>query len=164
VLGEDGKLREPCRHTRGRMGAGRRSLRELPSPDPACTRAAPRLGDGNQAEENEPNWSGRVRTPAEHRRGSTDPRCPRESRGLARNQCLEGLAGTGCHRRSTLVMKGSAVRVRASASRLAGISAQSAASSDNSPNTSRTPPERKGPSNEGVQYRATSERRRTRPL
>ena len=79
--------------------------------------AAPGLREGRaQAEENEPNWSA-----AEHQpntvTGFLAPRCPRESRTFACRQGLEGLAGTGCPPRSTLVMKGSAVRIRASASR-----------------------------------------------
>ena len=45
------------------------------------------------------------------------PRCPPESLGLGWEPGLEGLAGTGCHPRSTLVMKGSAVRIRTTASR-----------------------------------------------
>jgi hypothetical protein len=44
------------------------------------------------------------------------PRLPSESAVSACRQGLEGLEGTGCHTRSTLVMKGSAVRIRASAS------------------------------------------------
>ena len=51
------------------------------------------------------------------------PHCPPGSPDLAFRQGLEGLEGTGCHLRSTLVMKGSAVRIRASALLFAGISA-----------------------------------------
>jgi hypothetical protein len=58
-----------------------------------------------------------ARTPAEHVTHQQVPLSPRESGRLARKQGLERLAGTGCHPRSTLVMKGSAVRIRASASR-----------------------------------------------
>ena len=62
-----------------------------------------------------------VRTSAEHRTYLRVPRCPFESAVLACRQGLEGLEGTGCHTRSTLVMKGSGVRIRGSASRFAGI-------------------------------------------
>gem|GEM_PF-6780969 len=44
------------------------------------------------------------------------PRCPSESAILACSGGLEGLAGTGCPPRPTLVMKGSGVRVSPSAS------------------------------------------------
>ncbi len=43
------------------------------------------------------------------------PRCPSQSAPLACSCGLEGLAGTGCPPLPSLVMKGSAVRVRASA-------------------------------------------------
>ncbi len=57
-----------------------------------------------------------VRTPAEHYVSGRAPRCRSgDSLGLACRQGLEGLARTGCRRRSTLVMKGSVVRIRASA-------------------------------------------------
>jgi hypothetical protein len=61
-------------------------------------------------------------------------------------------------------MKGSAVRIRASALSFAGTSDQPVAYSDDSPNTSRRPAERKALHNEGVLHRAASARSRASGL
>ena len=63
------------------------------------------LANATASSEHQPNTATRP----------TAPRCPSESAVVACLRGLEGLAGTGCPPLPSLVMKGSAVRVRASA-------------------------------------------------